>query len=1037
MANPFQFRNLWLLLLFATSMIWAQGSPNVTLLAHINQYPGPGYNDCWGYIDANGREYALLGVQSGTSILDITDTDNVVEVAFIGNPSGNSLWKDIKTYQTYAYVVNETGGGMQIIDLSDLPNSATLAATYTGFSTSHNIFIDEANGILYAEGSASQPVRVLSLANPVAPQQIATFGIECHDIFVRNNIAFIAEGYSGSVGIYDVSNPANPTLIVRHPIPVAGYVHNVWTTEDNHYMMTTEETPGKTVKYWDISNFTQITLMDTYLGPNGLAHNAHIKGNYSYLSHYQSGLRIVNISDPTNIFEEGFYDTQDAWGAWPFFHSGKVLISDIDDGLYVVFFQGAADGDPLDPNPPQDVTAYSDFTTPTSINLTWTDPTSTLGGDTLNAADFTIEIKRDDVAIASVPGGTENFTDTGLNDGQEYTYTLFAKIIATDSTSRDVSVSWFAGGSPVPAPPANLQCAADNSQATLTWQDPTTQSDGTPLDDLSSIAVYRDGSLIANVAPGTQSYVDTPPPGFTYTYTVTAMDNETPPNESSPSNAVECFVGDTPPFLVWVGPNAAGASAASGDSLFEAIVANGEGAFLTNNLFEFGNDLSPYQAIFVVLGVFSDNHVLTDPEGSALATYLQNGGRIYLEGGDCFNYDPDVLNATNIRPWFSLNDGPDGSGDVFGINGLNDLSAFSFAYNGSNSFMDELQPISSIPIWQNNSNSDISGVFYDGFGSGKAIGVVPSFGGLVNSGLAPNTQPHILETVPPLSYLPPDVPRPRPERTEHHPFHKRAAYYPELKAQRKQAAELFEYTAAGIHIMANNKVELMAAYLSLLGYSAAPQITLSDSAFTDTLQIGGNITETLTISNSGGPLAPDLTFSIVENPDQGWLTVSPLADTVAAGQSVDVNLALNAANLSEGTYSTTLEISSNDSNHPFQTVSVQLVVEPTTGIDGAGVPLTYAVSPNYPNPFNPSTTITYQVPEAASVRLEVYNLLGQRVRTLVKGVVQPGQYKAVWNGRNDNGVPVGSGVYLYRFVASGVSGNGSTLVKTYKMILLK
>ena len=109
---------------------------NVTLLAQVNEYSSTGYNDCWGY-SANGREYALLGVKNGTSIIDITATANPVEIVFIS--SRHSVWKDIKTYQTYAYMVNETGGGLQIIDLSDLPNSATLAATYSGLSASHNI----------------------------------------------------------------------------------------------------------------------------------------------------------------------------------------------------------------------------------------------------------------------------------------------------------------------------------------------------------------------------------------------------------------------------------------------------------------------------------------------------------------------------------------------------------------------------------------------------------------------------------------------------------------------------------------------------------------------------------------------------------------------------------------------------------------------------------------------------------------------------------------------------------------------------------
>ncbi|RMI03570.1 MAG: choice-of-anchor B family protein, partial [Calditrichaeota bacterium] len=230
----------------------AQGSPNVPLLSQMNLYPAAGYNDCWGYTAPDGREYALLGVQTGTSVVDITDPANPVEVAFI--PSATSLWKDIKTYQHYAYVVTEAGGGMQILDLSGLPNTVTELTPYTGFQTSHNIYVDVVNGMLYAEGDFGEPVRVLSLADPEHPVQIAAFGIECHDVFVQDNRAYVAEGGSGSIGIFDVTNPANPTLLQRLIIPNAGYVHNCWVTADNHYMMTTEETNGKTIKYWDISN---------------------------------------------------------------------------------------------------------------------------------------------------------------------------------------------------------------------------------------------------------------------------------------------------------------------------------------------------------------------------------------------------------------------------------------------------------------------------------------------------------------------------------------------------------------------------------------------------------------------------------------------------------------------------------------------------------------------------------------------------------------------------------------------------------------
>lgn len=327
-------------------------SQELQLLAHVDSYGG--YNDCWGYTAPDGREYALLGARSGTSIIDITDPANAYEVDFIS--SVFSTWKDIKTYQHYAYAVTEAGGGLQIFDLSNLPNSVTELPAYSGFSTSHNIYIDVDNAMLYAEGDPSEPVRTISLADPENPGQISSFGIECHDIYARNNIVYVSEGGSHSIGVYDLSTPTMPSLLTRISVPNSGYVHNAWLSEDGNYLMSTEETGGKTVKYWNIQNLGNPTITDTYLGGSSLAHNAHIKGDYAYISHYESGLKVVDISNPDSIFEVGYYDTypqgetpnfNGAWGAFPFFNSGKVLISDMQTGLYVVYFAGAVTADPI------------------------------------------------------------------------------------------------------------------------------------------------------------------------------------------------------------------------------------------------------------------------------------------------------------------------------------------------------------------------------------------------------------------------------------------------------------------------------------------------------------------------------------------------------------------------------------------------------------------------------------------------------------------------------------------------------------------
>jgi hypothetical protein len=88
------------------------------------------------------------------------------------------------------------------------------------------------------------------------------------------------------------------------------------------------------------------------------------------------------------------------------------------------------------------------------------------------------------------------------------------------------------------------------------------------------------------------------------------------------------------------------------------------------------------------------------------------------------------------------------------------------------------------------------------------------------------------------------------------------------------------------------------------------------------------------------------------------------------------------------------------------------------------LPMKYAIHDNYPNPFNPSTTIRYELPEASRVSLVVYDIMGREVQRLVDGVIEPGYYTATWEGRNKSGSPVASGIYIYRFTALPLSDAG-------------
>jgi hypothetical protein len=122
-------------------------------------------------------------------------------------------------------------------------------------------------------------------------------------------------------------------------------------------------------------------------------------------------------------------------------------------------------------------------------------------------------------------------------------------------------------------------------------------------------------------------------------------------------------------------------------------------------------------------------------------------------------------------------------------------------------------------------------------------------------------------------------------------------------------------------------------------------------------------------------------------------------------------------------------ITTNDPAVPV--VDIMVVQDLVSGLEDLEIlPTTFDIAQNYPNPFNPTTTINYQVPQVTDVKLVVYNILGQKVRTLVNDRMEPGYHSVVWDGRNEDGRTVASGIYIYRFEAIDYT-------KTLKLMLLK
>ncbi len=311
-----------------------------------------GGSDVWAYTGPDGREYALMGEATGIAIVAIPSLEIVARVAS-ASEDAPFYWRDIKTYGSFAYVTTEARGeneGLQIIDLRGLPLHAEQIGVVRGTDdrlvSSHNLSIDTSTGHAYVMNSDGTEIVCLNLSDPLAPSEVAAVTVEdSHDIFARNDVLYVAEGRAGTFSVWDMSDKSNPSLLNRIAVPDAGYVHNIWPTDDGSHVMTTEENADKTVKVWDVSDVQNPELVGEWLGESRLAHNVHIQGQYAFISHYSSGVHVVDIQDLSNPVEVAQYDTYPEsdeasffgnWGTIPPTVGGYVFASNLEGTLTVL-----------------------------------------------------------------------------------------------------------------------------------------------------------------------------------------------------------------------------------------------------------------------------------------------------------------------------------------------------------------------------------------------------------------------------------------------------------------------------------------------------------------------------------------------------------------------------------------------------------------------------------------------------------------------------------------------------------------------------
>lgn len=343
--------------LLTVPKISAQFSPSLNMdsLSHINyqQLHGANLNDVWGYADGQGNEYAIVGTSKGTSIVDVTNPANPVEVFWLAGTE--SIWRDPCVYGNYAYITTEAEDGLTIIDLSPLPQSTNLPSSiYTGplgnsWQSAHTCFVSE-DGYAYIFGSnrGNRGAIILDVhTNPMAPIEVGVFDDwYVHDGYERNDTLYLAHIYEGFISLVNVSDKSNPVLIGTRTTPNF-FAHNVWPSSNGQFIFTTDEVSGAFLAAYDISNPNLITEVDRIQNSPGtgvIPHNTHVKGDYTITSYYSDGVIIHDVTYPYNIIKVGSYDTYSGqtigfdgcWGVYPFLPSGTILASDITKGLFVL-----------------------------------------------------------------------------------------------------------------------------------------------------------------------------------------------------------------------------------------------------------------------------------------------------------------------------------------------------------------------------------------------------------------------------------------------------------------------------------------------------------------------------------------------------------------------------------------------------------------------------------------------------------------------------------------------------------------------------
>lgn len=354
---------VWVALLLPTS---ARAQAQLRLVGQLDPFPGSNrYADVW----AEGR-YAYLGSyfsgdpNDGGGGVMIVDIANPAAPRLVGhyNPAQGGRFQDVIVTGGIGYFSSENRGGVHIVDVRNPALPVLLSQINTeqnGFPNVHELFV--ADGALYEADSRTNVVKVFDVRNPRQPvflRNITTTDTRVIHAITAINGRLYTSGFSGKTDIYDVRNILSGAPPLLGAVDSGTSSHTSWVSSDGRILASARETIDGDVRLFDISNPASAvplaTITKQSLGIEGFTpHNPFIVGNLLFVSWYQAGMVVIDITDPRQPRLTGRYDTSSdtpeqgffgCWGVFPFLGFDKILLSDMNNGLIIVDATAALTG---------------------------------------------------------------------------------------------------------------------------------------------------------------------------------------------------------------------------------------------------------------------------------------------------------------------------------------------------------------------------------------------------------------------------------------------------------------------------------------------------------------------------------------------------------------------------------------------------------------------------------------------------------------------------------------------------------------------